>query len=144
MKTILILLAVLILNTAKAQEDPNKANHIDDKLGCNLTYPSEFPGGTAGWAKYIQNNLHHEVSDNIALKKGQKDSTQTVVVSLFVDTTGFLINVKLENPMYVHPKVAAEAIRVIKNSPKWIPATQNGKPVMYRQRQSIRFEVSQR
>ena len=144
MKAFLIIIAVLILNTAKGQTDPEKASSGDDKLGCNLTYPSEFPGGTAGWAKYIETNVHHEVSDNIALKKGQNDSTQTVLVSFFVDTTGLLIDVKVENSMYVHPKVAAEAIRVIKNSPKWIPAIQNGKPVMYRQMQRLSFQVSRR
>jgi periplasmic protein TonB len=141
-KTVLIIIAVLILNAAKGQTDPEKASSVDDKLGCNLTYPSEFPGGTAGWAKYIETNLHHEVSDNIALKKGQNDSTQTVLLSFFVDTTGLLIDVKVENSMWVHPKVAAEAIRVIKNSPKWIPATQNGRSVIYRQKQSISFLVT--
>jgi protein TonB len=35
-----------------------------------------------------------------------------------------------------------EAVRVLKNGPKWVPATQNEKNVIYRQRQAIVFLVS--
>jgi len=37
---------------------------------------------------------------------------------------------------------AEEAVRVIKNSPSWIPAVQNNKNVNYRQKQNITFQVS--
>jgi hypothetical protein len=38
---------------------------------------------------------------------------------------------------------AAEAERIIKVSGKWIPATIDGKPVSYREKQKIIFQVSQ-
>jgi protein TonB len=60
-----------------------------------------------------------------------------------VDTSGNITEVKVENPEYVHPKVGAEAVRVIQQGPKWLPATINGGKVIYRQKQSITFMVSQ-
>ena len=38
----------------------------------------------------------------------------------------------------------AEVLRVLKNSPRWEPAQQNGKPVIYRQRQMLAFTVTER
>jgi len=37
----------------------------------------------------------------------------------------------------------AEAVRVIKKGPKWQPAIQNGRNVIYRQKQNITFEVTE-
>jgi protein TonB len=37
--------------------------------------------------------------------------------------------------------LAKEAIRVIENSPKWKPATQNGRNIIYRNNITISFEV---
>lgn len=36
----------------------------------------------------------------------------------------------------------AEVFRVFKNVPKWIPAQQNGKPVIYRQKQALTYVVA--
>jgi protein TonB len=53
---------------------------------------------------------------------------------------GNITNVKAENnPGY---GTMEEAIRVLKNGPKWVPASQNGENVIYRQRQAIVFGVS--
>jgi periplasmic protein TonB len=38
---------------------------------------------------------------------------------------------------------AGEAVRVIKKGPAWTPAVQNGRNVIYRQKQSITFQVSE-
>jgi protein TonB len=68
-------------------------------------------------------------------------SQLTVVVSFVVDKEGNVSEVKAENnPGY---GTAEEAVRVIKKGPKWIPAVQNNRNVMYRQRQSITFLVSE-
>ncbi|PZP49067.1 MAG: hypothetical protein DI598_08665 [Pseudopedobacter saltans] len=63
----------------------------------------------------------------------------TVVVSFLVGKDGTVSGVKAENdPGY---GTAQEAFRVISRSGKWIPAQQDGKPVVYRQRQQITFQV---
>ena len=37
--------------------------------------------------------------------------------------------------------LAKEAIRVLENSPKWKPANQNGRNILYRKNIAISFEV---
>jgi len=104
---------------------------------------AQFPGGPPAWIKYLQQNLRAEVAaENIVLRRRQKDSLQQVIVSFLVDTEGNISETKVENPESVHPKVGAEAMRVIKNGPRWTPAVQDGKKVIYRQKQSITFAVS--
>ncbi len=64
----------------------------------------------------------------------------TVVVSFLVDKNGKISEVEaLNDPGYGS---AEEAVRVIKKGPDWTPAVQDGKNVIYRQKQSISFMVS--
>ena len=46
----------------------------------------------------------------------------------------------LQDPGY---GCAAEAVRVIQKGPKWRPAIQNGRNVIYRQKQNITFQVTE-
>ena len=63
-----------------------------------------------------------------------------MINAFVVDKEGNITNVKAENnPGY---GTMEEAIRVLKNGPKWVPASQNGENVIYRQRQAIVFGVS--
>jgi protein TonB len=141
MKTILTLAVFLLASSTYAQTDTAAPVKHDDTVRVG----AQFPDGVQGWAKYLQKSLHAEVgADNIALRRHQKDSLQTVIVSFLVDTAGNISEVKVENPTQVHPLVGAEAVRVIQHGPKWLPATINGKKVIYRQKQSIGFMVSQR
>jgi protein TonB len=97
---------------------------------------AQFPGGVDGWRKYLERNLNKDMpSDN-----GAPAGMYTVTVSFVVDVNGAISDVKAENdPGY---GTAAEAIKVIKKGPSWMPAEQNGKKVIYRQKQNITFRVS--
>ena len=143
MKLIFVILAVVIFYNVQAQTNSTAA---DTSVAGNhpIQIQAKFPGGIYGWQKYLQTHLHAEVGgDNIVLRKHQRDSSQAVVVSFLVDTTGNITEVVVMNPAFVHPKVGEEAVRVIKEGPKWIPATENGKKVIYRQKQTITFQVAQ-
>ena len=97
---------------------------------------AEFPGGQKGWVNYLENNLDRD----LPVRSGAPVGKYAVVVSFWVDEEGNITNVKAENnPGY---GTMEEAIRVLKNGPKWVPATQNGKNVLYRQRQTIVFMIS--
>jgi hypothetical protein len=107
----------------------NSDNIIVQKL-------AEFPGGQKGWVNYLENNLDRD----LPVRRGAPSGNYTVVVSFVVDKEGNITNVKAENnPGY---GTMEEAIRVLKNGPKWVPASQNGENVIYRQRQAIVFGVS--
>lgn len=143
MKLLLTLLATALLMAGHAQNSPEKISLYYDELNDPQIIPAQFPGGSGEWMKYVRTSLSDSIADNISLKKGQKDSTQTVIISFFIDTTGSIVDIKVENPNFVHPKVAADVARVMKNAPKWIPARiQNGLPIIYKQRQTISFWVT--
>lgn len=98
---------------------------------------ARFPGGSEEWRKFLQRNLRSELpSDN-----GAAAGSYTVMVSFLVNKDGNISEVKAENdPGY---GTAIEAVRVIQRGPTWIPALQNGRSVIYRQRQAITFVVNQ-
>ena len=53
----------------------------------------------------------------------------TVRVALDVEKDGAITNVRVTNANSVNPLLAEEVLRVVKSSPKWVPGSQNGKPV---------------
>jgi len=108
-----------------------------DKEFKTVQIQAKFPGGPDAWAKYLQRNLKSDTpTDN-----GAPTGAYTVVVSFLVDKDGNISEVKAENdPGY---GTAAEATRVISRGPKWIPAVQNGRNVIYRQKQAITFKVEE-
>ena len=97
---------------------------------------AKFPGGLEEWRRFLERNLRSDVP----IENGASSGKYTVIVSFVVDKEGTISDVQAENdPGY---GTAAEAVRVIKKSNKWIPAIQNGRNVMYRQKQSIAFLVN--
>ena len=100
------------------------------------TAPS-FPGGNEAWREYLQQNLRV----NIPTEHKAPTGKYTVIVSFLIDEEGNLSDIKAtNNPGF---GTASEAVRVIQRGPKWIPAQQEGKKVLYRQKQSITFEVKE-
>ncbi len=107
-----------------------------DKVFTSVQIEAEFPGGKAGWAKYLEKNLNSQLPS----ENGAPEGRYTVVVSFLVDKNGNISDVTAENdPKY---GTKEEAIKVIKKGPPWKPAQQNGRFVAYRARQAITFVVS--
>ena len=133
---LLAVLTFLFTNTIHAQ------TAMDTTAVKNDSVQAQFPGGAEGWAKYLQHNLRAEVgAENLKVKR-HHTVRQTVLVSFLVDKAGKISEVTVVNPTEVHPKLAEEAVRVIKEGPDWLPATIHSEPVVYRQKQAITFEVS--
>lgn len=101
-----------------------------------LREPATFNGGAKCW----QNFLARKLNPLVAVNNNAPDGVYTVVISFLVQKDGTVGEINaLTNPGY---GTAEEAIKVFKKSPKWIPATQNGEPVNYRQKQLLTFSVS--
>ncbi|TAE13851.1 MAG: energy transducer TonB [Bacteroidetes bacterium] len=98
---------------------------------------AKFPGGDGEWRRYLERNLNRD----LPVENGAPAGNYTVVVSFLVDKEGNISEVKADN----NPGhgTAEEAVRVIKRGPKWTPAVQNGRNVIYRQKQSITFQVAE-
>ncbi len=106
-----------------------------DKEFKTVQIQAQFPGGLSAWQQYLQRNLRQDTPS----ENGAPTGNYTVVVSFLVDKTGAISEVKADNdPGY---GTAAEAVRVIQRGPAWKPAVQNGRNVIYRQKQSITFQV---
>jgi hypothetical protein len=98
--------------------------------------PASFPGGFPAWVKYLEHNLNKD----LPVKNGAPVGKYTVVLSFIIDKNGNISDIKTEtDPGY---GTAEEATRMIKKGPRWIPAVQNGKKVIYRHKQSITFVVT--
>jgi len=110
--------------------------HIADSSYTQV--PAQFNGGLQEWSKYLGEHLNSD----IPAKKNAPAGKYTVVVLFIVDLNGYVINVEAENDPGYGTK--QEAIRVIRKAPRWHPAIKNGKPVIYRHRQSITFVVSEK
>jgi protein TonB len=117
-------------------EAPKKEEDYD-KIFTVVQIPAEFPGGLPAWAKYLERNLNRD----LPVENGAPPGKYTVVVSFIVAKDGAISDVVAENDPGYGTK--AEAVRVITRGPKWKPAVQNGRNVIYRHKKSITFMVSE-
>jgi periplasmic protein TonB len=98
---------------------------------------AQFPGGFPAWEKFLKRNLRNDTPT----ENGAPPSSYKVIVSFLVNIDGSISDVRAENdPGY---GTADEAVRVIKKSNQWIPAMQNNRNVIYRQKQAITFVVEE-
>lgn len=148
MKPILVLLSVIFISfgNIKAQNVPPPppvtadSAKDEDIIFSKVEVEASFPGGQEGWKQYLMKNLHPErIADLVKIPRGKKTLKQTVIVKFIVSRDGSLADVSAENYDQVDPYCAAAAIRVIKLSPNWIPAYQNGRKVNAYRRQPITF-----
>lgn len=103
------------MSAATADLSPQQGNFIIiDEM------PS-FPGGNTALMNFLCQNVHYPIDAQI---KGIQGS---VLVSFVVEKDGSLSHIEISKS--VAPILDAEALRVIKAMPKWIPAKQKGKPI---------------
>ncbi len=96
---------------------------------------ADFPGGTTGWIEYLQNNLNASVPVDNNAPRGMYQ----VFVKFIILKDGSVSDVTAETSLgYGMEK---EVIRIIKNGPKWIPASQYGRKVNAYRRQPVTFAV---
>ena len=84
---------------------------------------AEFPGGRAALTHYLQTNL---IYPQKALKKGLQGKC---FVKFEVGINGDVSNVTIVKKVPDCPECDAEAARVVKAMPQWVPAKIDGKPV---------------
>lgn len=97
-----------------------------DTLSALYDTPSSYPGGQNGWLRYIVQNMKFSTG----AIEGQ------AVVTFTVDEKGRLSNV---TAISGSEESKREAIRLIKHSGRWIPATLNGSAVTSQRVQRITF-----
>ena len=93
-----------------------------------------FPGGDAARIKYLQNNLKYPT---MARESGIQGK---VFVTFVVEKDGSITDVKVLRG--IGGGCDEEAVRVIKNMPKWKPGKQRGKPVRVQFNMPIVFKLA--
>jgi hypothetical protein len=130
MKTVYLLITIILFISFTSNAQKPFVEIITDSVA-NKKYmvvqiESEFPGGVSGWIKYLQAHLDVDLGNNtIIIPKGQKNARVSVMVSFTVDKEGNISEVTVDNEKDVPEKLAKEAIRVVKDGTKWIPAGQS-------------------
>jgi len=129
-----VLTFLLIFANTKAK---NKALPLRDRNDQILTDPVEpspsFPGGQKALNRFLARNLKWPSDE-------YDDTTGKVVIGFVVEKDGRLTNFKVLRSL--GGKFDAEALRVLRKSPKWIPAGQNGKALRTKYMLPINFTTS--
>lgn len=81
----------------------------------------EFPGGMTGLMQYLSKNIRYPAE---AQTKGIQGR---VTVAVIINTEGKAVNASIVRS--VDPSLDAEALRVVRTMPDWVPGTKDGKPV---------------
>jgi hypothetical protein len=109
----------------------------------SLIRRAKFPGNSNSWLNYLQGNLDSKIAGKyVKLPKGQDEASVTVFVTFIVNESGLISDIRVVNQNEVHPKLAAEAVRVIQESPRWQPTEWYGEKVSALVRQPIVFKVT--
>ncbi|MFI5451175.1 energy transducer TonB [Pedobacter sp. UC225_61] len=95
--------------------------------------PPLYPGGIAKFYELITENIKYPKSAIDAKVEGN------VYVSFTIAEDGSLIDIKVDGKLGAGTD--EEAIRVIKLSKRWMPGTQNGKPVRVKYNVPIKFKL---
>lgn len=103
--------------TAKKESKDNKKPNVDEVYTTVQEKP-DFPGGIAEFYKYIGQN--YKIPSDF---KGKGK----IIITFVVEKDGALSDMKLVKNLGFG--TGEEAIRILKESPKWIPGKQDGQPV---------------
>lgn len=93
---------------------------------------SEFPGGSQAWFKFLNTHLTYPP------KAVRKRIEGTVVLQFIVNKNGSISDLKA---LSGDPLLAEAALKAMEDSPRWRPATQNGKLVKSYKKQPIVFRL---
>lgn len=117
-----------------------------DKVFQKVEIDAEFPGGTAGWTRYVTREIERNIDEL------QDDGRSgTVVVLFIVDKEGQVSEVRalpcaeagVGNCLPPNSKLAEIAVNAIRKGPKWKPAVQNGRQVKAYRRQPVTFQLAE-
>ncbi len=143
---ICVLLLVTFLNATPSQQftySPHKSDTIPGedtnslKIFEKVDIEAAFEGGEQGWRTFLEQNLNA----NTPVDKGAPAGSYTVWVQFIVDKEGKISDIKaLTRNGY---GMENEVMRIIRKSPLWSPAEQNGRKVKAYRKQPVTFVVQE-
>ena len=153
MKSIAILFTLfLLMGNVHAQQGKTPAGMVDsnatltaantdtinyDRVFTKVDKPAEFPGGMKGWLNFLERNLDPIASEEVNLETG----IYTVHAYFKVTKIGVVDDIKVIDNKNKWFTCIAYVKKLMKKSPKWIPAVVNGHDVNSWVNQVIIYEV---
>jgi len=127
-----LLLSLFVLGsfiTMAQTADTTKQSNVFTSVEQN----AEFPGGVDAFVQYVAKKIRYPIQAFQAKQQGK------VFLSFIVERDGSITDISIVRS--VSPDIDAEAIRVIKSSPRWKPAIQNGRAVRFQCTLPITFRI---
>jgi outer membrane transport energization protein TonB (TC 2.C.1.1.1) len=130
------LLTLGFVTTTLAQEfTVSPASSPDDQVPFEtVEVMPQFPGGNEALMFFLSKNMKYPQDAAKNKIEGR------ALVSFIVEADGSISSVKMVKEVY--PSIDAEAVRVVKSMPKWIPGRQKGKAVRVRFVLPLNFKLS--
>ena len=124
-------MAVFCLTTVSAQK--TVVSQKNDKVFDVVEQMPEYPGGMQALFEFISQNIKYPAD-------AQKQKVEGRVLAKFViETDGSISDIEVVKNAF--PSLDAEAVRVIKAMPKWIPGRQKGQAVRVKFVMPINFSL---
>ncbi|QNR84544.1 energy transducer TonB [Pedobacter riviphilus] len=119
----------MCFNLAKAQNNPNKVYDF-----VSVEKQPAFPGGISKFYDYLAKEMKYPDA-------AKKNKTQgKIFASFIVEKDGTLTDVQVIRGLTT--ETDAEALRVLRKSPKWQPAQQKGIPVRVKYNIAVNFTMA--
>ncbi len=99
---------------------------------------AEFKSGRPAWLKYLSSHM----KANTPVKNGAPKGTYTTIIRFIVAEDGSITDAVAETKFGYGMEL--EGVRVIQNSPKWLPAVLLNKPLKAYRRQPLTFVVQEK
>jgi len=116
----------------KVKSFENDENIVFEKVEIEAS----FPGGFKGWREFLQKNL----KSTVPVDSGANTGTYTVIAQFIVHKDGSISDLKTLTD-HGHG-METEVLRVMKESPNWVPAVHNGCTVAAYRKQPITFVIA--
>jgi len=124
-------------NTSKTITKVTSFENDENIVFEKVEVEARFPGGVNGWKEFLQKNLR----STVPVENGANKGTYTVVTQFIVHKDGSVSDVKtLTNHGH---GMEDEVLRVMKGSPNWVPAMQNGCAVTAYRKQPVTFVIAE-
>jgi len=115
------------------EDMPPNTNDLDKVYSNVESYPV-FPGGMSAFTKFLSKNIRYPS------EMGSRGLQGKVFITFIVGTDGQLSDIRaVRGPS---EDFKEEAVRVLSNSPRWIPGFQNGRKVKVQYTVPINFTLS--
>ena len=146
MLKLLLTLISLYFTFSSFAQNVDSLNRVDNQLNVNqeqqekiifskTEIEANFPGGDKEWIKYLNKNVNPEFIKNL----GEIVTEQKITVVFVVNKTGEISDV--EPLKSDNQKIFNEVLRLLKNGPKWQPASQNGRNVNSYKTKTFTFPI---